>query len=100
MQHLHNSALEDEVKEKVIKTIGEISIPKKESDKIKLSDSLDRHLNVDSLGFIEMIIEFENDFNISFDDDFLQVAAYPDVQTVVEQVLKMIIKKQAKGSEY
>lgn len=90
MQETDRSVPPKNIESSILSKIGQISLPKREASEINLSDTLGKDLNIDSLGFIELIIEIENTFNITVDDDYLLMDAYPDVKSVLEYVTKAI----------
>lgn len=75
-----------EMQPRIMGMIGQISAPRRMASEIQLTDSLTEDLNVDSLSFIELIIEIENAFGLEFDDSFLLMEAYPNVKAVVDYV--------------
>lgn len=70
----------------VLRELARICVPPRAPEEVRLTDCLERDLNVDSLGFIELVIELENAFGVQFEDDHVFVAAYPDVQSLVDYV--------------
>jgi acyl carrier protein len=76
----------DEIEAMVRDRIGRISIPKRAAAEIGLSDSLDEDLRVDSLGFIELLIELEKTFGFECAEDFLLLDAYPSVGAMVDYI--------------
>lgn len=81
-----DSAKGAEIDRLVREALGGISKPPREPTEIEASDRLEEDLNVDSLGFIEFIIEVENRLGLTFEDDQVFVEAYGDVGELVEYV--------------
>jgi acyl carrier protein len=78
--------VENEIEDRILGMLGQLSVPKRDALEIAISDSLEHNLNIDSLSFVELLIEIENTFNIQFDEDFLLMDAYPNVGSVIDQV--------------
>lgn len=94
MSYLSNSSFAiEEINDIVLKKLAKICKPIIEPDKIKPFDTF-QSLNIDSLAFIEMIIEFENHFNIQFDEDFLLQEAYVNVESLTNYIFSLFNKKQ------
>ncbi|HEX2095576.1 MAG TPA: acyl carrier protein [Longimicrobiaceae bacterium] len=73
----------------ILQTIARISIPPRDPSEVRPTDSLERDLNVDSLGFIELVIEIENTFGMQFEDDYVFVQAHPSVQALIDYVAEV-----------
>lgn len=99
MEQFHRAAAPQEIEARIISMIAQISVPQREASEVSLSASLDQDLNVDSLSFIELLIELENTFGFTFDEDFLLMGAYPNVGTVVTYVLGAVSSSLSPASQ-
>lgn len=84
------------IRDRILHVLGQISVPQRAATQVNLTDRLDADLNVDSLGFIEFVMELEASFNIQVEDDFLLMESYPNVQSVIDYILK---QAQSKSKE-
>lgn len=98
MQEFYRAASRQEIEARIIGMIARISVPQREAFEVSPSASLDQDLNVDSLSFIELLIELENTFGFTFDEDFLLMGAYPDVGAVVSYVAEAVSSSQSPTS--
>ncbi len=70
---------------KSISTIWEKEISPEISDDTKLKD-----LNIDSLSFIQIVVEVEKEFGIHFDNTMLEVDSFPDIGHLLRYIEDMI----------
>ena len=96
MQQLAPTIEKDEIEAMLRDRIGQIGAPRRTASEVGLLDSLDQDLGVDSLGFIELLMELENTFGFECDGDFLLMDAYPDVGAVVDYVTERMQTVQQK----
>lgn len=85
-----NPCSRDDLDLQILSMLGRISIPERNVLQIKRADTLDKDLNLDSLAFIELLIELENTFGFAFDEDYLLMQAYPNVGAVIDYVKQKI----------
>lgn len=52
---------------------------------MKVEDSLDR-LGINSVSYIKIVIELENEFDIEFDDDCLNYESFKSVKNIVDYI--------------
>jgi acyl carrier protein len=78
----------ERLEQTILSMIANVLDPKGSAE-ISLTSSLEHDLHIESLLFIELVIEIENLFNISFDDDHLLIGAYSDVQSFVDHVAEV-----------
>ena len=82
---------QDEIKEKVIKIVGEqMGVDKSE---LTLDTSFVNDLNADSLDTVELVMEFEDEFELSIPDEEAE-----KIQTV-GQAVAYILKAQTEKAD-
>lgn len=80
--------LEDNTKNKVIKILNEFGINFSEEDDIDLTTFID-----DSIIFINMILELEQEFNIIFPDELLDMSILTSFNRLVIIIQEQIINR-------
>jgi len=80
-----------EIEKKVVEIVG---------NNLSLLDADINHLNkklsnleLDSMGFIKLVIEIEGEFGIEFEKDFMAADAFETVGSLVSYVEKQLDKK-------
>ena len=53
-------------------------------------------LSIDSLSFIELIVRIEENFNIQFEDEDLNIEIYVDVKDLMDKVSSLYEKRKDK----
>lgn len=74
---------------KIIKDVMEIS-----EDNISVDQSF-QDIGVNSIGFINIIIKCETDFDIEFEDDKFLVNSFPTIADFINYVEKLISSKES-----
>jgi len=78
---------QNEVFEKVVELISEIMEVESE---IKLEDRLTEDVGLISIGYVELVVELEEAFGVSFPDDLLTGNSLETVQDLVDSVMKLL----------
>jgi len=78
--------LHEKIASEVVNTLARISIPPRCASEIMPSSFLVRDLCVDSLSFLELLIQIENAFEIRFADDMVSVDAFSTVKSLIDYV--------------
>ena len=82
------SAIEEKVKAIIVDKLGV------DETEVKPEASFTNDLGADSLDTVELIMEFEKEFNISIPDDKAEkISTVGDAIAYIEEKLKIIIKK-------
>ena len=78
----------DDITKEIIKLITEIG---ELSDNIDLDTTFDK-IELDSIGFVTIIVEIETNYEIEFDDENMLINNYRSIGDFVEYVKKKITK--------
>lgn len=62
------------------------------------SHTLIRDLNLDSISFVRMIVEFEETYSIVFDDNMLTTDAFMDVEDLINYIKKALQREEHSGT--
>lgn len=79
--------LSDNILEVIINTLQEKPNSVVIDSTTKLID-----IDIDSITFIQIIVQLENSFNVAFEDDKLLFSAFPTVGSMVAYVESLILK--------
>ena len=78
----------DSIAKEIIRLIVEIE---ELSDNIGLDTTFDE-IELDSIGFVSIIVEFETNYEIAFDDENMLITNYQSIDDFVEYAKKKIVK--------
>jgi len=82
----------------VRKILARVSIPSMEADDVRLNDSMTIDLNIDSLAYMEMIIELENSLNVTFDNEYVMDGSHSRVHDLVDYLVAKLREEQGENS--
>lgn len=70
--------------------ISQASYGQIDYDDVTPDSSITNDLNVDSLAFMEILLEIENEWDIVFDDEAMQIGAFSTVLDLVTYIHKKL----------
>src|SRR5437773_10407534 len=85
-----NSAQHNQLTKSVYEGLARISTPPRAPSDIEEDLSLQSNLNIDSLGFIELIINIENTYGIRFNDEHTEITSFTTVASLVAYITKAL----------
>jgi acyl carrier protein len=80
----------------VLKTVKEIITNKFDVDEVDSTDDLINDLGLDSLDYVEMIMEIEHEFDLAISDDTIEALKSHKVSDIVDLTLRHLIKDAEK----
>ncbi|MBQ7673153.1 MAG: acyl carrier protein [Alphaproteobacteria bacterium] len=74
------------MKEKILEIIASVSATDKTPEELGEEMKIIDDLQIDSLGFVHMILILESTFNIKFDDEYINMEKLATVKDVINYV--------------
>lgn len=76
-----------------INKINEIIIKQFGAELLKYLDLEPLNQNIDSLSFVQLLVQIEQEFDIIFDDEYLNMDNFQTYSSLCEYVTKLVEKK-------